>query len=239
MRNILDSVDAVLFDIGSTLVMGPLTSPNKEVVKHFGLPGEMAKKVGRLIMCTDFQGPAQVCQVLNTCGVPTNKDDCAFVSKLWQEQEVAPKPIAGGLEMVQFFREAGKKIGLLSDIWVPYYRAFTRACPEISDLAEVKQLSFKTQMKKPEAAFFRSAIEALKVAAERILMVGDTYENDIAPAIEQRMRTGWILARPERETAAIVGVIQGHLTKPDITVASILELKSTVTKERSVACQDR
>ena len=238
MPNILDSIEAVLFDIGSTLVTGPSVSPNKEVIRRFALNGDTAAKVGRLIMCTDFHGPADVCAAIQGCGIPITKDDSEFVSRLWNDQETAPVPIAGGLEAVQFFKDAGKKIGLLSDIWAPYYRGFTRACPEISELAQVKQLSFRAGVKKPAAAFFESAIQALQAPPERILMVGDTYSNDIAPGIQQGMKTAWILARAEREVAELIGVIEGRLSRPDVTVASIMELQSAVTKELSGVHQD-
>jgi FMN phosphatase YigB (HAD superfamily) len=238
MPNILDSIQAVLFDIGSTLIMGPSISPTKEVTKRFGLPADLAAKVTRLMMCTDFGGPADVCEALKDCGIQVNKDDSDFISTLWRNQETGAVPIVGGLESVRFFKRAGKTIGLLSDIWAPYYHAFTTVCPEISQLADVKQLSFKLCLKKPQAAFFQSASRALKADPERTLMVGDTYDNDIAPAIAQGMKTAWILSRAEREVPALVGVIQGRLPRPDLTLGSILELQSAVTEEQVSAYQN-
>ncbi|MGC2697466.1 MAG: HAD family hydrolase [Candidatus Angelobacter sp.] len=231
MLSILDSIQAVLFDIGSTLVMGPSISPNKEVVKHFALKAELAAQISRMIMCTDFKSASDVCDLLRRCGVQVNKDDGDFLSRLWHDQETGAMPIPGALDAVRFFKEAGKTVGLLSDIWPPYYHAFTSACPEINELAEVKQLSFQAGMKKPEAAFFQSALRALKSAPERVLMIGDTYDNDIAPAIRQGMKTAWILSRAEREVPALAGVIQGRLPRPDLTLASIVELQSAVIQE--------
>lgn len=237
MPSLLNSIDAVLFDIGSTLIMGPSVSPTKEIAKHFGLSAEKALQVTRLVMCTDFQGPADVCRTLQSVGIGINQDDCEFVSRLWHDQETSARPIEGGLETVRFFQEAGKAIGLLSDIWPAYYRAFTQVCPEIAELAEIKQLSFQVHLKKPEAAFFQSAIQAFKMPPHRILMVGDTYSNDIAPAIQQGMKTAWILSRAEREVPELVGVISGSLPRPDVTVGSILDLMQAVKEEESSAYQ--
>ncbi len=238
MPNLLDSIDAALFDIGSTLVEGPSISPNKEIVKHFGLEGETAMRVGRLVMCTDFKGPADVCDILAAAGSKLNRDDVAFISRLWSAQETAAAEITGALEAVKFFAAAGKTIGLLSDIWVPYYRAFERACPEISELAGVKTLSFRAGIKKPDAAFHQAAIRALDAAPERILMIGDTYENDIAPAIREGMKTAWILSRAEREIPALVAVINGQLPRPDVTVGLVTELATAVRKEQARVDQD-
>ena len=237
MPSLLNSIDAVLFDIGSTLIMGPSVSPTKEIAKHFGLSAEKALQVTRLVMCTDSQGPADVCRTLQSAGVGVNQDDCEFVSRLWRDQETSATAIEGGLETVRFFKESGKAIGLLSDIWPAYYRAFTRVCPEIDELAEVKQLSFQVSLKKPEAAFFQSAIQAFKTPPHRILMVGDTYSNDIAPAILQGMKTAWILSRADREVPELVGVISGSLPRPDVTVGSTLDLISAVKEEESSVYQ--
>jgi FMN phosphatase YigB (HAD superfamily) len=238
MPSLLDSIQAVLFDIGSTLVMGPPVSPNKEVVKRFGLTAELAAKVSRLIMGTDFDGPAAVGDALRSAGIPVSKDDSDFISRLWHEQESGAAPIPGALETVRFFKDAGKPIGLLSDIWPPYYRSFAGACPEINRLAQVKLLSFKAGAKKPEADFFQSAIRELQSDPERVLMVGDTYDNDIAPAIQLGMKTAWILSRAEREGPALAGVIQGRLPRPDLTLVSIGELQSAVTRSNLSAHQN-
>jgi FMN phosphatase YigB (HAD superfamily) len=56
-------------------------------------------------------------------------------------------------------------------------------------------------------------------------MVGDTYKNDIRPAIELGMRTVWILHRPEKEKADMIEVLNGASPPPDLTLASIAELE--------------
>lgn len=238
MANFLHAIDAVLFDIGSTLIMGASISPNKELVRHFGLTADLAAKVSRLIMCTDFQQAADVCDLLRHCGIQVSQDDSDFVAGLWREQQAGAAPIPEAYASVRFFADAGKTVGLISDIWPPYYRAFATVCPEIVKLAEIKHLSFQQGVKKPDANFFLSAVRALKCDSERVLMVGDTYDNDIAPAIRLGMKTAWILSRPEREVPALAGVIQGRLAKPDLTLASIGELQSAVTEEQFIAYQN-
>jgi len=223
---LLDSIDGVFLDIGSTLVMGPHVSPNKEIVSHFALEGELASRVSRLIMCTNFDAPADVCNALSMNGVVLNSSDGEFVSKLWSDQEDAARPIEGALETVQFLKQAGKKLGLLSDIWSPYYRAFRQACPEISDLVDFCVLSFEVGFKKPDPAFFELAISRSGLTPDRILMVGDTYDKDIEPAMTAHMKTAWVLSRPEREVAALVGVIQNNWARPDLTIARISDLQA-------------
>ena len=56
-------------------------------------------------------------------------------------------------------------------------------------------------------------------------MVGDTYKNDIRPAIDLGMRTVWVLHRPEKEKADLIRVLNGDAPRPDLTLTSIAELK--------------
>jgi len=79
---------------------------------------------------------------------------------------------------------------------------------------------------KPDPAFFQLALRALEARAEDAVMVGDTYKNDIRPAIELGMRTVWILHRPEKEKADLIAVMNGDAPRPDLTLESIGELEA-------------
>jgi len=57
------------------------------------------------------------------------------------------------------------------------------------------------------------------------VMVGDTYRNDIRPAIDLGMRTVWVLHRPEKEKADLIAVLNGTSPPPDLTLPSIADLK--------------
>ncbi len=56
-------------------------------------------------------------------------------------------------------------------------------------------------------------------------MIGDTYKNDILPAIELGMRTIWVLHRPEKERDALTDVLNGAAPRPNWTLRSIADLK--------------
>ena len=86
---------------------------------------------------------------------------------------------------------------------------------------------------KPDPAFFQLALRAVEARAEDAVMVGDTYKNDIRPAIELGMRTVWVLHRPEKEKADLIDVMNGDAPPPDLTLASIAELASYTGIEAS------
>jgi HAD superfamily hydrolase (TIGR01549 family) len=215
---------AVLFDIGSTLIVGPDISPAKYISRLLGLPDEEKIRVADLLMCRDFTCHRHVCRELaGRFAVPEELE--LNIESLWREQEVSARELPGASGAVNRVKSLGFKVGLVSDIWAPYYRAFLRACPEAAALVEYAALSFREGIKKPSRDIFQRALDGLGVSPENAWMVGDTYENDLAPAMELGIKTVWVLCRPEKEYPAMSGVLLGKLKKPDIIISSIAELQ--------------
>ncbi|ADG77506.1 HAD-superfamily hydrolase, subfamily IA, variant 3 OS=Tsukamurella paurometabola (strain ATCC 8368/ DSM / CCUG 35730 / CIP 100753 / JCM 10117 / KCTC 9821/ NBRC 16120 / NCIMB 702349 / NCTC 13040) OX=521096 GN=Tpau_0872 PE=4 SV=1 [Tsukamurella paurometabola] len=73
-------------------------------------------------------------------------------------------------------REAGLKVGVLSNIGYDIRPAFERA--GIADLVDAFVLSFEVGHMKPDVEIFRIASAALGLAPEQVLMVGDSAEAD-------------------------------------------------------------
>ncbi|GBF35646.1 2-haloalkanoic acid dehalogenase [Desulfocucumis palustris] len=220
------SEKAVLFDIGSTLIAGPDISPAKHISRLLGLPDREKGRVADLLMCTDFTCHRHVCREL--AGKFTVPDDLEkHMESLWREQEISAGEIAGASRAVGWVKSLGFKVGLVSDIWAPYHRAFLRACPEAAAMVDYAALSFREGIKKPCREIFLRALDGLGVSPENAWMVGDTYENDLAPAMRLGIKTVWVLCRPEKEYPAMSGVLTGSLKRPDIMISSIAQLPET------------
>jgi FMN phosphatase YigB (HAD superfamily) len=56
------------------------------------------------------------------------------------------------------------------------------------------------------------------------VVIGDTYANDILPALTIGMKTVWVLHRPDKEKANITRVLNGLDPRPNLTLNSISEL---------------
>jgi FMN phosphatase YigB (HAD superfamily) len=113
------------------------------------------------------------------------------------------------------------KIGLLSDIWTPYYIGVEQAIPNVVTAADAVILSCLSGRRKPDLHNFELVCSELNLAPEELIMVGDTYTHDIAPAIETGMKTIWVLARPDREKQALLEILNGTSPAPSITVDDI------------------
>lgn len=214
---------AVLFDIGSTLVQGPEMSPSKMIARILGMPDSEKGRVADIIMCRAFNDSLSCCGILKEV-FPIDFFPEDQVNKIWHDQQTAPEEIPGATEAVRYAKDAGFKVGLISDIWEPYYRGFKAACPELAAMVDFEGLSFREGVRKPSSALFEKALCELSVNPADTWMVGDTYENDLLPAIKIGMRTIWVLSRPEKEYRAMEGVLKGRLPRPDIIIDTIADL---------------
>jgi HAD superfamily hydrolase (TIGR01509 family) len=210
----------VLFDIGSTLIDGPPCGPARRLAEMLGLDQPAVAQLERLL----FRSPSETAEELaRHIAAELGVDATAACRELWQAQLTEAYVLPGARETIDRLRQAGVPRGYLSNIWPPFYEQFRR---EFAGEAGTPQfLSFQTGLMKPDPAFFRYALARLPVRAEDIVMVGDTYRNDILPAIELGMRTVWVLHRPDKERAALVEVLNGRAPKPALTLPSIGALK--------------
>ena len=224
MANLDAPVKAAIFDIGATLVTGPPVAPNKVIAGL--LSGVTAAEVASVIMTSPFESPDQVCSTLAERFGPVDEQARDGIADLWNTQSSAASEIDGASETVLALRDSGVRIGLLSDIWSPYYASVEKALPQVIEVADTIVLSFRTGARKPHPDNFLQALAELQVEPSEAMMVGDTYEHDILPALELGMRAVWVVARPDREHKAIVRVLNGELPAPTATVLDITEVAS-------------
>lgn len=219
----LNNVKAFLFDIGSTLISGPHNSPTKQISKILFENDQESESIAHIIMKNDFPGPKHLIDHLSRV-YQISLRQSQEIEILWQEQEIAAKEIEGASQTLRALKHKGYKLGVLSDIWKPYYLSFCRACPDILNLLECQILSFREGIKKPSLELLLRAAKGLGATPEETIMVGDTYLQDIKPAIELKFKTVWYLSRPEKETEALREVIMGGLPKPDRVITNLEQL---------------
>jgi HAD superfamily hydrolase (TIGR01509 family) len=213
----------VLFDIGSTLIDGPSAGPARRLAEALGVGREKVAELERLLFRTPVRDADELGHAVS---VRLGVDRALAVDaarSLWEAQLREAFVLPGAREAIAGLRAAGIARAYLSNIWPPFYAHFEREFPE--EAAQCPQfLSFRTGLMKPDAEFFRLALGALEVEPAAALMVGDTYDNDILPAIELGMRTVWLLHRPAKEKEALVRVLNGSAPRPDFTLGAIGEL---------------
>ena len=210
----------VFFDIGSTLIEGPPSGPGKRLAAALGISDLPA--VNRLLFRTHLEDPESAAEAFaSTFLIP--KGRCfEEIVKIWQAQLREAYVLPGAIDAVAKLREAGIPRGYISNIWPPFYQRFAQSFPQEEDCPQA--LSYRSGRMKPDLEFYREACNAAAVSPQDAVMIGDTYLNDIAPALELGMRTIWILHRPDKERCALARVINGEWPGPHRTLCSIADL---------------
>lgn len=214
----------VFFDIGSTLIDGPKFGPARRLADVLGLGAEAVAQLEHLLFRSLARDPEELANTLVNRLRVDQTQALEACTNLWNAQLQEAYVLPGARELIEGLKSAGIPRAYLSNIWPPFYEHFKQEFPEEA-ASQPQFLSFETGLLKPDPAFFQLALRAVETRAEDALMVGDTYKNDIRPAIELGMRTVWVLHRPEKEKADLIDVLNGNAPPPDLTLSSIAELK--------------
>lgn len=204
--------------------MGPARSPKKELVQILEVSPSEADNISRIIMREQFDDPDSVYKRFSTVYNHLTGKHRDKIKALWYDQENSAVEIEGGSETIRHLKGRNYKIGIISNIWTPYYRAFEKACPEIVSMLDGITLSYKEGAEKPDIDLFYKALRSIAATPDKTAIIGDTYEDDLMPAMKLGMKTVWVLSRPEKEVEAITNVLNNIWKNPDHTVQNIKEL---------------
>lgn len=207
---------AVFFDIGHTLVKGSQPSARRLLAARLHLSEKETKRAGRLIMVHPSTNPNSLAKAL--AGILPNHSLAEILKnleRLWEEQINSVEEVPGAIPLLRTLKNNGIKLGVLSNIWHPFYEGFCRTCEEMLQLFDYRILSYRVGCKKPSLQFFRHALAEADFPAQSCCMVGDTYELDMAPALQLGMRTVWLLKHPEKEKTAIAAMLRGEKLHPN------------------------
>lgn len=212
-----------LFDIGSTLIEGPPYGPARRLAEMLGLDKSAARDLEPLLFRTPSESPEHLAQhiaeALNV-DLTNTVEQCG---KLWRSQLTEAYTLPGALEAVARLEAAAIPRAYLSNIWPPFYEHFRRTFTTEANAPQF--LSFRMGLHKPDKAFFEATLKELGADPKDVVMIGDTYKNDIRPAIDLGMRTIWVLHRPDKERESLVNVLNNTEPRPDVTLHSIADLK--------------
>lgn len=213
----------VLFDIGSTLLEGPPKGPGSRLAAVFGLPLDAQSRVSDLLFRNAYAGPDELAETLaREFSLPLAKA-LAEVRSLWSAQIEEAYPLPGAQEALDNVAAGGHTIAFVSNIWQPFLEAFCKHFP-LAHADYCGYYSFRMGTSKPNTSIFKSALADFAAAPAQTVVIGDTYQNDILPALSLGMKAIWVLHRPEKEKTSITRVLNGVDPMPTLTLDNITEL---------------
>jgi HAD superfamily hydrolase (TIGR01509 family) len=220
----------IVLDIGSTFVTGPVKGPANRIADRVGLDRRRKSALHSALMTIDFRGPRAIANFrrteLQTCAAAAQQ--AAF--EVWEMQEDEASPITGSVEALTALAGAGFRFAVVSNIWQPFLTATRKHFGDFFDeLVPVERqlFSFREGTAKPAPDLFRRMLLATGAPAHRTVMVGDSYNDDIAPAATLGARTIWLLSRPADDAAHLDAVMTGVATRPSLALWSIADLDPT------------
>ncbi len=214
----------VFLDIGSTLLGGPSQGPVQRLRAMLSLGPEHTAAIAQTIFTTPYANADELSERLAAGLRITASTVLEAVKPLWENQLEETYPLPGAQSIVAALEDAKIPCAYLSNIWPPFFVGFTRYFPNAAHHSPC-YLSFRIGRTKPDPAFFQHALTDLGVAPGECIMIGDTYQDDIAPAMALGLKSVWVLHRPDKERQDIVRVLNGTVPTPTLTLASIGDLR--------------
>ena len=217
----------VILDIGSTLVGGPASGPASRIAASGGLTASQKRDLNRLLMTTDHTGPAELIDAMRDRLALSGAAVESAVSEVWTAQESEGELLPGVAEALEAFVDRGYQLAVLSNIWTAYLRAIERLLGGFFEAhipPALRMFSCREGLSKPHREVFDQLLKRAGRRPENTLMVGDSYKNDMAPAIGCGMHTLWLLHSPVRERPALVSVINGLSAAPTLTLPALADL---------------
>jgi len=213
------------FDIGSTLIDGPAAGPGQRIAAELGLGAEAVPGVNEILFKTDASESRELAERVSRRFGTDERRSAAVIARIWDAQFAESYVLPGATDAIESLRAAGIGRVYVSNIWRPFYLRFQSA---FSFEAETQPCfpSFRTHKMKPDTSLLREICSQIGAKAPDVIMVGDTWAADIAPAIESGMATIWILHRPAKEKHDLMRILNGTSAGPDMTLGHIGELSA-------------
>ena len=169
---------AVAFDAFGTLVhIGRKRHPFERLIRQApdrakALPSPMVQPIG----LADYAA---------ALGLPHPDAELAMLD----EELVTIAPYPDTLDALRRVRETGVRVAVASNLALPYAAPLKAL---LGDLVDVWHFSFDAAAIKPDRAFYAGLTTRLECEADELLMVGDTWRDDIVGAVEAGLRARWV-----------------------------------------------
>lgn len=191
-------VRAIVFDAFGTLFHRPGTSAHRYALARLG-----ARKYRKLVALSQiYSDPlsSEFAQLRSKEGAePFNAQEYAELLKSDLQQV---RFFGYARHFLRFLRKAGYRIGLVSNLSLPYRERLSQL--GIDELVDESAFSCDIGYAKPDVRIFGTIQMKLQLPAQRILMIGDNAEQDIAGAKLAGFNTLLLEHPPGNILAAIV-----------------------------------
>jgi putative hydrolase of the HAD superfamily len=241
-------IDAVLFDLGDTIIDFGVGRREAELLfrqgarltyrflsnRHNNLPSFeqyfrvhyrylrrawIWSKVSR----RDFSYAEVLARAAVILGIPVSAEELADLAWLWYQPIGDASHVDSGVSgMLTQLRNAGTKLAIVSNTFVPPHCLDRHLREEgLLEFFPVRIYSSSVRYRKPHPRIFEMALSEVGVQANRAIFIGDLLSTDIAGAKRAGMRTVW---KPARHNASRFNFLRRRRHKPDLVIPMVSQL---------------
>lgn len=219
---------------------GPDTSPASRIASAVGLSPSEKNDLTSILFSKNIETSAQLSRTLRSNFNIQKNDLDASMKEIWKSQQREGYAIEGSMDFLKMLAETGASLGIISNIWKPYFICFSTIFSEFMHLFKVRTLSYQVGFVKPDPGIFKAACSNFglydKIGnkfknPQNVVMIGDSYHHDIKPAIRLNFKTIWIHGNRQRKMKVYREVEAGKLKSPDVVVDDIEKLARMDSRE--------
>jgi putative hydrolase of the HAD superfamily len=241
-------IDAVLFDLGDTLIDFGVGRREAEIlfrrgarltydhlsVQKLPLPAfdtyfkHHYRRMQRAYLWSkisrrDFSYAKVLAAAARGLNLPLSDTDLHHLAGLWYRPICATSHTDPGVRhMLDTLRRAGTRLGIVSNTLVPSHCLDQHLLEEgLLEFFPVRVYSSSVRYRKPHPRIFEIALAQIGAPASRTLFIGDLLSADIAGAKRAGMRTIW---KPARNKPFAKAPAHPHRHAPDAVIPKVTHL---------------
>jgi FMN phosphatase YigB (HAD superfamily) len=176
----------ILIDVGLTLLGGPTRSPATFITELLSLPQSTKPLISDIVFSQEHSTPDDLLDSLSTIlKIEFSDAQRSSLIDYWVSQLDECLPLPGAQEFCKAIIENKYPYCIASNLWKPFHMALTRFIPEIEPSAKFLFLSYIMGARKPSDEFYNHVFLAIDAKPQNVVMVGDSFENDIFPCLSR------------------------------------------------------
>lgn len=183
----------LLIDLGFTILGGPDRSPASFLGETLSWPPGDKNFLSDLVFCqTHSSAPALAAALGKRLNRALSEIEIRAVAAYWESQIDQCRPLPGAAAFCRQIIAEKYPFHIVSNLWPPFHQALSHYLPEFESAARGSWLSYQLGARKPTPAFFDKVLAGIDINPSALIMIGDSWDKDIAPCLERGLTAVWL-----------------------------------------------
>lgn len=165
-------LEAVIFDaFGTVLRIGEGAHPYRQLMRAGIKQGRRPRPDDASLLMSGTYGLVEAAELF---GIEVRPEEMSRLDAVLRAEVASIEPYRDAVLCIEALKAAGVKVGICSNLALPYGEAVTRHFPDL----DAYGFSFEVGVLKPDRRIYESVLQAMDVDAGLTWMVGDSLRCD-------------------------------------------------------------